>query len=120
PSGAPVGPPLRGPLRTWRFSFDVAKATRVGIIDLFGLVIDCAGGEANGRFSFQLAGDRAVEDARGHCSGATLRAGGREIARGLEIEASADIAPYSPRQHPGVAGVDFLSGTLNARGTADV
>jgi len=120
PSGAPVGPPLPGQLRTWRFSFDVAKATQVGIIDLFGLVIDCAGGEASGRFSFQLAGDRAVEGAQGHCSAAALRAGGREIARGLEIEATADIAPYSPRQHPGVAGFDFLSGTLKARGTADI
>jgi autotransporter translocation and assembly factor TamB len=119
-SGTPIGPPLPGRLRTWRFSFDVAKAEKVGVIDLFGLVIDCAGGEASGRFSFQLAGDRAVEGARGHCSGAALRAGGREIARGLEIEATADIAPYSPRQHPGVEGFDFLSGTLKARGTADI
>jgi hypothetical protein len=120
PRGAPIGPPLPGRLRTWRFSFDVAKAERVGVIDLFGLVIDCAGGEASGRFSFQLAGDRAVEGAKGRCRGATLRAGGREIARGLEIDATADIAPYSPRQHPGVQGFDFLSGTLEARGSADL
>jgi hypothetical protein len=119
PTGAPAGPAPGGPLRTWRFSFIDVEARKVGTIDLFGLVLDCAGGEASGSFSFQIAGEMQLDGARGHCRGARFHGGGHELARDLAVDAEAELAPYAPRRHPGVEGFDFLTGRLQSRGTAN-
>ncbi len=118
PTGGPAVP-VPGALRTWRFTFDDIQATKVGNIELFGVIVDCAGGEASGSFGYQLAGKFQVDGARAHCGGAGLAAGDLQLVRDARIDAEADLAPYSPREHPGMAGFDFLTGRLQARGVAE-
>ncbi len=47
---------------------------------------------------------------------ARLALGKDTVASGVDLEGSASLGPYAPREHPGMEGFDFLSGSLMARG----
>jgi hypothetical protein len=83
------------------------------------VVIDCAGGEAKGGFAMQLGGDKEVQGAVLDCRGTRMMLGRRLITSDLTVHAESDLAPYSPREHPGIAGFDYVSGRLQAHGTVD-
>src|SRR6185369_8983895 len=68
-------------------------------------------------FALLVGGDFALDSTRLWMPGARLLLDEQPLAR-LDVQAEAAIAPYTPRQHPGVAGWDFISGILRARGTA--
>jgi hypothetical protein len=106
------GKPRRFP---WRVEMPGIRLTRVREIgyDRFRLRGD---GTARGGFSLRIGGDFTLAPTTLLMPGALLLLGDETVARDLDVHAEAGIAPYTPRQHPGVAGFDFLSGTLRARG----
>ena len=67
----------------------------------------------------QLGGDKEVHGAVADCRAARLMLGRGLIASDLTVHAESDLAPYSPREHPGIAGFDYVSGRLQAHGTVD-
>jgi hypothetical protein len=50
---------------------------------------------------------------------ARLRLNGGEVAREVDVRATLRLGPYSPREHRGIAGFDFLSGHLIANGEVE-
>lgn len=110
--------PLAQPRRRWLFRFDDVTVTEARNIEIQKISIAC-GGRAEGAFRFAPGREVAVERGSLSCPAAELAAAGRTVARQVRLEAAGDLAPYSPRQHPGVRGLDFLSGRLQARGRAE-
>jgi len=104
------------PPHPWRIEMPGAVLTAVREIGWNGFRL-AGEGTARGGFSLLVGGDFSLETTRLRMPGARLLLAEKQVAR-LDVQAEAAIAPYTPRQHPGVAGLDFLSGTLRARGTA--
>lgn len=72
-------------------------------------------GQARGGFRW-AAGQVSLEGGAFTMSSARFASEGRELVREVELEASAELSPYVPRDHPGALGFNFLAGTLSARG----
>jgi len=104
------------PLHPWRIEMPGAVLTAVREIGWNGFRLE-GDGTARGGFSLLVGGDFSLETTQLRMSGARLLLAAEQVAT-LDVQAEAAIAPYTPRQHPGVAGWDFLSGILRARGTA--
>ncbi|HEX3531397.1 MAG TPA: hypothetical protein VH988_30415 [Thermoanaerobaculia bacterium] len=104
------------PPHPWRIEMPGAVLTAVREIGWNGFRLE-GEGTARGGFSLLVGGDFSLETTQLRMPGARLLLAAEQVAS-LDVQAEAAIAPYTPRQHPGVAGWDFLSGTLRARGTA--
>jgi hypothetical protein len=101
--------------RGWRVEMSGVSLTDVRAIgwDEFLLL---GGGAARGGFSLITGGDFSLSPTALRMPGARLLRAGETIAQNLDVDTGISISPYAPRQHPGVAGFDFVSGTLRARG----
>jgi hypothetical protein len=73
-------------------------------------------GTARGSFSLRVGGDFALSPTSLWMPGARLLFADQTVVRDLDVRSELRIDPYRPRQHPGVAGFDFVSGALQARG----
>jgi hypothetical protein len=104
--------------RRWLFRFDDVTVEDVRTVEIQGFSAVC-GGRADGAFRFSPGREVAVERGTLSCPAAELAAAGRTFARQVRLDAIAELAAYSPREHPGVKGFDFLSGQLHARGRAE-
>jgi hypothetical protein len=106
--GAPRRPP-------WRVEMRGVDLTAVHAIGWNGFRLE-GDGTARGGFSLAVGGDFALDSTTLRMPGARLLFNKAPVARDLDVRAAVSIAPYAPRRHPGVAGWDFLSGTLEAHG----
>ncbi len=104
------------PLHPWRIEMPGVVLSAVREIGWNGFRLE-GDGTARGGFSLLVGGDFSLETTQLSMPGARLLLEENPIAH-LDIQTEAAIAPYTPRQHPGIAGWDFISGTLRARGTA--
>jgi hypothetical protein len=108
--GAPRRPP-------WQMEMRGIDLTAIRAIGWNGFRLE-GKGTARGGFSLILGGDFALDSTALSMPGARLLLHETPVARDLDVRAALSIAPYAPRRHPGVAGWDFLSGTLAAHGKA--
>jgi hypothetical protein len=104
------------PPHPWRIEMPGATLNTVREIGWNGFRLE-GDGTARGGFALLVGGDFALDTTRLWMPGARLMLDEQPVAR-LDVQAETAIAPYTPRRHPGVAGWDFISGILRARGTA--
>lgn len=116
PAARPTQPRPRR--RRWLFRFDDVRVEDLRTVEIQGFTAVC-GGRAVGAFRFAPGHQVAVERGTLSCPAAELAAAGRTFARQVRLDATAELAAYSPREQPGVRGFDFLSGQLHARGRAE-
>jgi hypothetical protein len=113
-----IGTERRGTPRRFPWRVEMPGITLTGVreigYDRFRLRGD---GTAHGGFSLRVGGDFTLAPTTLRMPGALLLLGDETVARGLDVRTEAAIAPFTPRRHPGVAGFDFVSGTLRARGS---
>lgn len=73
-------------------------------------------GRAEGAFWFVLGGDFRLDPSKVRLPAAQIGWGSDTLAQGVELTAEASLGPYRVRDHVGLKGFDFLSGTLKAQG----
>ena len=112
--GAPSRPGQSGG-RPWTLRFERVALEHVREIRFndFRLTGD---GHAEGAFQTVFGGDFRLEPSRLRMPAGELAMGADTIARGIDLTASISMGPYVIREHPGLEGFDFLSGSLQARG----
>lgn len=111
----PAGRARREP---WRFVFDRIELRHVRQVRFPGLRLT-GDGSATGTLRIVPGHEVSVQRARLAMPDAQLRRGSRVMVSRLALDAAVDLGPYAPREHPGLGGWDFLSGTLTARGAVD-
>ena len=111
----PTSSARRGP---WRFVLDRIELRHVRQLRFPGLRLT-GDGSAAGALRIVPGREVAVRGARLTIADAQLRRGTRVLVSKLALDAAADLGPYTPREHPGLGGWDFLSGTLSAHGAVD-
>ncbi|HXT52485.1 MAG TPA: hypothetical protein VN811_15700, partial [Thermoanaerobaculia bacterium] len=109
------GAPRREP---WRFAFDRIELRHVRQLRFPGLRLTGDGSVA-GKLLIVPGREVRVEGARLAMPDAQLRRGSAVLASRLVLTVAAELGPYAPRQHPGLGGWDFLTGSLTARGQVD-
>jgi hypothetical protein len=73
-------------------------------------------GTVSGGFRVVIGRSFELHPSRVRMPAALLTIGGDTLAREVGLDAAARMATYSPHDHPGLLGFDFLSGSLRARG----
>ncbi len=73
-------------------------------------------GRAEGAFWFVLGGDFRLDPSKVRLPAAQIGWGSGTLAQGVDLTAEASLGPYRVRDHVGLKGFDFLSGTLKAQG----
>ncbi|HEV2851298.1 MAG TPA: hypothetical protein VHC97_00685 [Thermoanaerobaculia bacterium] len=101
--------------KPWRMSFEgiVLDHVREFRFNDFRLTGD---GRAEGAFWFVMGGNFRLEPAKVRLPAARLWLGSDTFAQGVDLTAGASLGPYRVRDHLGLEGFDFLSGSLKARG----
>ncbi len=101
--------------RGWTVRIEDVSLTGVREIGLgrFRLAGD---GRVRGGVSLEIGGSFHLDNSSLEMAQGRLLLADQALARDLEVQLEARIAPYAPRQHPGVAGLDFINGTLRVRG----
>jgi hypothetical protein len=102
--------------RPWTLRFERVFLDHVRGFD-FNDVHLAGDGRIEGAFSVVIGRSFRLEPTRVRMPAARLALGKDTIASGVDLEGSASLGPYAPREHPGMEGFDFLSGSLQARGT---
>lgn len=118
-AGAPARPPARRRRKPWTVRFPDVHLASVREIRINGFRFE-GNGRAEGGFSTTLGGPFRLDPTSLTLEGARLSRGGTLLVSGLALRADATIGPYAVRQHPGLAGFDFVTGTLTARGRVPV
>ncbi|MFL6193379.1 MAG: hypothetical protein ACJ75H_04365 [Thermoanaerobaculia bacterium] len=113
PSPRPKPGARRGPSWTMRFEGVALEHVREFTFNNVRLTGD---GRVDGAFGFTLGGPFRLEPSKVRMPGARLLLGDDVFARDLNLEGEAAMGPYKVREHPGLAGFDFLSGWLRAQG----
>lgn len=113
-------PPRRRTVRSrpWSLRFEAIDLEQVRLLR-FGDVRLTGDGRAEGAFRLVPGGELQLQRSRLRMRRARVTSKGRELSKGLDLSAEATLGPYTPRLHRGVAGWDFLSGTLTLRGSID-
>jgi len=101
--------------RPWTLRFERVFLDHVRGFD-FNDVHLAGDGRVEGAFSVVIGRSFRLEPSRVRMPAARLALGKDTIASGVDLEGSASMGPYAPREHPGMEGFDFLSGSLMARG----
>jgi hypothetical protein len=75
-------------------------------------------GDGSGAGAFRVVIGRSfrLDPSRVRMPAAQLALGDDPIARKVQLDMMASLGPYAPHEHPGLAGFDFLSGSVQARG----
>lgn len=102
----------------WRLVFDRIELHHVRQVRFPGLRLTGDGGAA-GMLRIVPGREVTVQRARFSMPEAQLRRGTSVLVSRLALDAAAELGPYAPREHPGLGGWDFLSGTLTAHGAVD-
>jgi hypothetical protein len=100
----------------WTLRFERVSLDHVRGFD-FNDVHLAGDGRVAGAFSVVIGRSFRLEPSQVHMPAAQLALGEDTIASGVDLEGSASLGPYAPHDHPGLEGFDFLSGSLQARGT---
>lgn len=105
----------RSQRQPWSMSFEgiVLDHVREFRFNDFRLTGD---GRAEGAFWFVLGGDFRLEPSKVRLPAAEMWWGSDTLARNVDLTAEANMGPYKVRDHLGLEGFDFLSGTLKAQG----
>lgn len=74
-------------------------------------------GQVEGAFRVIVRREFRLEPSRVRMPAAQLALGQEPIAQGIDLDALVSLGPYAPHAHPGLQGFDFLSGSVQARGT---
>jgi hypothetical protein len=101
--------------RPWTLRFERVFLDHVRGFD-FNDVHLAGDGRVEGAFSVVIGRSFRLEPSRVRMPAARLALGKDTVASGVDLEGSASMGPYAPREHPGMEGFDFLSGSLLARG----
>jgi hypothetical protein len=101
--------------RPWTLRFERVFLDHVRGFD-FNDVHLAGDGRVEGAFSVVIGRSFRLEPTRVRMPAARLALGKDTIAGGVDLEGSASLGSYTPREHPGMEGFDFLSGSLTARG----
>ena len=101
--------------RGWTVRIEDVSLTGVREIGL-GRFRLTGNGRARGGVSLEVGGPFHLDPSSLEMARGRLLLADRTLARDLDVRLEARIAPYAPRQQPGVAGFDFVSGSLQARG----
>jgi hypothetical protein len=101
--------------RPWTLRFERIRLDHVRGFD-FNNVHLTGDGRVTGAFSVVIGKSFRLEPSRVRMPAAQLAFGDDPIAVGVDLEGQASLGPYTPREHPGLEGFDFLSGSLRARG----
>lgn len=101
--------------RPWTLRFERVFLDHVRGFD-FNDVHLAGDGRVEGAFSVVIGRSFRLEPTRVRMPAARLALGKDTVASGVDLEGSASLGPYTPREHPGMEGFDFLSGSLMARG----
>ncbi|HKI06609.1 MAG TPA: hypothetical protein VKK31_31825 [Thermoanaerobaculia bacterium] len=116
--GAPPSPPRpRGSRkgRSWTLRFEGLTLDHVREFRFNDIRVS-GDGRAEGAFSIVLGGDFRLEPSKVRMPGARLAFRDDTLAEGMDLRAEASMGPYKVREHPGLEGFDFLSGSLQAQG----
>lgn len=115
--GAPPKPSARGRSgrRPWTLRFDFVTLDHVREFR-FNDVRLTGDGHCDGAFQIVLGGNFKLETSKLRMPAAHLNMGADTIAQSLDLQAEVSLGPYVIRQHPGVEGFDFLSGSLRVQG----
>ncbi len=101
--------------RPWTLRFERVFLDHVRGFD-FNDVHLAGDGRVEGAFSVVIGRSFRLEPSQVRMPDARLALGEDTIASGVNLEGSASLGPYTPSEHPGMEGFDFLSGSLTARG----
>jgi hypothetical protein len=115
---APGSPPAPEPAprrEPWTVRLERVELSAVRELG-YGPLLLQGDGRIDGSFRMVLGREVALGDTRLVMPSARLLVRGSEAAREVAVEAGLRLGPYSPRQHRGIAGFDFLSGHLAAHG----
>ena len=110
--------PDKGPdpgYHPWTLRFEQVRLDHIRQFD-FNDVRLTGDGLGEGAFSVVIRNEFRLEPTRVRMPGTRLFLGKDLIAQGIDLDASAEMGPYVPHDHPGLEGFDFLSGKLQARG----
>jgi hypothetical protein len=110
--GRPPGEPRRRP---WSVDVDGARLSEVRSLSLDDFLLE---GNAllAGSFALGPEGRFGSKDATATLAAGRLTRSGEELARNLVVRIEAGVAPFLPRENPGMAALRFVSGTLRAEG----
>lgn len=113
--GRPRGATAPRKRRGWIVRIEDISLARVQEIALgrFRLTGD---GRVRGGVSLEIGGLLYLAPSSLEMSQGRLLLADRTLARDLDVRLEARISPYVPRQHPGVAGFAFFTGSLQTRG----
>lgn len=99
----------------WTIQLDGVRLAEIRALEYGPLRLD-GKGRATGAFRLVLRTEAQVELQGLEMGGGRLLAKGRPMAENVKLRSAFQLGPYAPRRHPGIAGLDFLSGNLTLSG----
>ncbi|HYN22797.1 MAG TPA: hypothetical protein VE078_17685 [Thermoanaerobaculia bacterium] len=110
----PASRPRRSP---WTVRLEDLRLAGVRALEFGPLRFEGKGG-ATGALRLVLGKEAQVELHGLEMSGGRLLSNGKPVATDVTLRSSLRLGPYAPRRYPGMAGLDFLSGTLTLSGAS--
>ncbi len=106
-------PPVRR--HPWSLSFERVSLDHVRDFSFNGYRL-AGDGSVEGAFWFVLGGEFRLDPSTVRMPGAQLWMDNDLLSESLDLEAEVSLGPYRVRDHRGLEGFDFLSGTVKAQG----
>ena len=118
--GAPPEPkrkrPDEKPRPPWGIRIEGIEMVDVREVGYNDFRLTGAGGHAEGGFSVVFGREFRLDGGRLVMPHSRLWMGQEVLAQDLDVDSKVSFAPYAPRQHPGLEGWDFFTGSLAAHG----
>ncbi len=116
--GAPPEPkrPDEKPRPPWGIRIEGIEMSDVREVGYNDFRLTGAGGHAEGGFSVVFGHEFRLDGGRLVMPHSRLWMGQEVLAQDLDVDSKVSFAPYAPRQHPGLEGWDFFTGSLAAHG----
>lgn len=108
--------PGRGRVRPWTLRFERIALDHVREIR-FNDALLAGDGHAEGAFRLVLGGAFQLKPSAIRMPTGRLSMAGTTIAEQIDLQAAASMGPFVVRRHSGLESFDFLSGSLQARGS---
>ena len=108
--------PRKGPRRRpWTVRLEGVQLTGVRVLDAGPLRLE-GNGRAAGAFRLVIGKETQLDLQSVEMDRGRLFANGKPAAENVSLRAGLHLGPYAPRRHPGMAGLDFLSGSFDLSG----